>query len=97
VLAGDFAAASTREVFNAATIGGAAALKRDDIGRIAAGCKADFSLVDLNHPYMQPLREPLRSLIYSTSDRAIRDVYIDGVQVVDKGEVLYIDGVLTAA
>jgi cytosine/adenosine deaminase-related metal-dependent hydrolase len=91
VLAGDFAAASTSEVFNAATIGGAAALKRSDIGRIAVGCKADFSLVDLQHSYMQPLREPLRSLIYSTSDRAIRDVYVDGAQVVDKGEVLYID------
>jgi cytosine/adenosine deaminase-related metal-dependent hydrolase len=91
VLSGDFAAASTAEAFNAATIGGATVLKRADLGRIATGCKADFSLVQLDHPYMQPLREPLRSLIYSASDRAIRDVYVDGVQVVDHGEVLNID------
>ncbi|MBU0726624.1 MAG: amidohydrolase family protein [Alphaproteobacteria bacterium] len=91
ILKGDFKGASTAEVFTAATVGGAKALKKPDIGRVAIGAKADFSLVDLSHPYMQPLREPLRSLIYSTSDRAIKDVYVDGQQVVKDGQVLTID------
>src|SRR5690606_8207283 len=91
ILKGDFTGASTAEVFMAATVGGATALKKPDIGRVAVGMKADFSLVDLSHPYMQPLREPLRSLIYSTSDRAVRDVYVDGQQVVSDGKVLTID------
>ncbi|KZD12567.1 amidohydrolase family protein [Oceanibaculum pacificum] len=91
ILKGDFKGASTQEVFTAATVGGATALKKPDVGRVAIGAKADFSLVDLSHPYMQPLREPLRSLIYSTSDRAVKDVYVDGQKVVSDGKVLTID------
>ena len=45
----------------------------------------------MSHPYMQPVREPLRSLIYSASDRAIKDVYVGGEQVVRDGAVLTID------
>jgi hypothetical protein len=33
----------------------------------------------------------VRSLIYSASERAIRDVYVDGVQVVKAGTVLTVD------
>ncbi|MNV93137.1 N-ethylammeline chlorohydrolase [compost metagenome] len=40
---------------------------------------------------MRPAREPIRSLIYSASDRAVRDVYVGGRQVVRNGEVLTID------
>jgi len=91
LMAGDFTVASTAEVFDVATIGGAKALMRDDIGRLAVGAKADIVLVDTDHAYMQPVRDPLRSLIYSASDRAVRDVYVDGTQVVRDGEVLTID------
>ena len=69
---------TTRHAFEAATIGGAKILRRPDLGRLAPGAKADFSLVDMSHPYMQPSHEPVRSLIYSASDRAIRHVYVDG-------------------
>jgi len=82
---------NTSDIFNAATLGGAKALGRDDIGRLAAGCKADFVLVDLKHPAMRPMREPLRSLMYVACDRAVRDVYVDGNQVVADGRVLTID------
>ncbi len=91
IVAGDFTASSTEQVFDAATVGGAAALGRADLGRLAVGAKADFSLIDVTHPYMQPAREPLRSLIYSASDRAVRDVFVDGRQVVRDGEPLLID------
>ncbi|MBM85960.1 MAG: hypothetical protein CMM47_08055 [Rhodospirillaceae bacterium] len=91
LMSGDFTVASTAEVFDIATIGGAKALMRDDIGRLAVGAKADVVLVDMDHPYMQPVRDPLRSLIYSASDRAVRDVYVDGIQVVREGEALQID------
>ena len=40
---------------------------------------------------MQPSHEPVRSLIYSASERAIRHVYVDGKQVVKDGKVLTID------
>ena len=82
---------TTTDVFNAATIGGAKALRRDDIGRLAPGCKADLVLVDLAAPSMMPMREPLRSLIYVAAERAIERVYVDGELVVNRGEVLTID------
>ncbi len=61
---------------------------RDDIGALAPGKKADLVLVDLKNVYMMPARDPLRSLIYHAADRAVRDVYIDGQQVVKDGKVL---------
>jgi 5-methylthioadenosine/S-adenosylhomocysteine deaminase len=82
---------STADVFNAATIGGARALLREDIGRLAPGCRADIVLADLKHPAMLPGREPLRNLIYTAADRAIRDVYVDGEQVVKDGVLVNID------
>ena len=84
-------ALSTGQVFTAATIGGARALGRDDIGRLAPGTRADFFMADMKHPLMNPSRDPLRSLVYAAADRAIRHVYVDGEQVVRDGEVLTID------
>ncbi len=81
----------TFDVFNAATLGGAKALRRDDIGRLRTGAKADIVLVDLDHPAMMPVREPLRSLIYVAADRAVRDIYVDGQLVVESGVPLHID------
>ncbi|MBT6827446.1 MAG: amidohydrolase family protein [Rhodospirillales bacterium] len=81
----------TSDVFNVATIGGARALHRDDIGRLASGCKADLVSIDLKHPSMRPMREPIRSLLYVACERAVRDVYVDGRLVVEDGKVLTID------
>lgn len=91
VTSGNVEATSLGEVLHAATVGGAKALRRDDIGRLAPGCKADLSLVDLSHPAMQPLRDPLKSLVFSGLERPIRDVFVDGRQVVADGEVTTID------
>lgn len=91
VLSGRIRDSTTADIFHAATIGGAQALGRDDIGYLARNAKADFVLVDLNHPAMQPNNDPLRSLILQAGERAVRDVYIDGVKVVENGEVLALD------
>jgi 5-methylthioadenosine/S-adenosylhomocysteine deaminase len=82
---------TTLDVFNAATLGGARALLRDDIGAVKVGAKADLLLVDIKHPSMMPLREPLRSLLYVAADRAVRDVYVDGMRVVADGRAVNID------
>jgi 5-methylthioadenosine/S-adenosylhomocysteine deaminase len=82
---------TTTDIFDAATIGGARALGRDDIGRLAPGCRADFVLVDATHPRMQPNHDPVRALIYAAGDRAVRDVYVDGIKVVGDGQVLTMD------
>jgi cytosine/adenosine deaminase-related metal-dependent hydrolase len=90
-------ALSSTELFQAATVGGAKALQRDDIGRLAAGCRADLVLVDVTHPMMRPARDPVRSLIYAAGDRAIRAVYVDGQCVVQDGKCLTIDYEAAAA
>lgn len=85
------------DLFNAATIGGARALGREDIGRLAPGCRADLVLVDITHPMMRPAYDPLRSLVYSAGDRAIRGVIVDGQTVVEDGKVLTMDYPAAAA
>jgi cytosine/adenosine deaminase-related metal-dependent hydrolase len=82
---------TTADVFAAATVGGGEALGREDIGRVAVGAKADLVLVDLEHPAMHPLRDPLRSLVHTAGARAVRDVYVDGRLVVEAGRVLTLD------
>ncbi|MDJ0387061.1 amidohydrolase family protein [Roseomonas sp. E05] len=88
---GDPRSLSSTDLFEAATIGGARALGRDDIGRLAPGCRADFVMVDVTHPQMRPARDPMRSLIYAAGDRAIRSVHVDGQQVVKDGKLLTMD------
>ena len=87
IAAGNINTTNLSEVFAAATVGGAEALQRDDLGRLAPGMKADLVLVNLTNPYMIPARDPLRSLIYTAADRAVRDVFIDGNKVVEGGVV----------
>jgi 5-methylthioadenosine/S-adenosylhomocysteine deaminase len=84
-------AVTTTEIFNAATVGGAAALGRDDLGRLAPDAKADFVILDAAHPAMRPLYDPIRSLVYSAAERAVRHVFVDGRQVVRDGKTLAFD------
>jgi cytosine/adenosine deaminase-related metal-dependent hydrolase len=88
---GDPRSLSSTDLFEAATVGGAKALGRDDIGKLAPGCRADLVLVDITHPMIRPARDPVRSLIYAAGDRALKAVYVDGRKVVENGEVLTID------
>jgi 5-methylthioadenosine/S-adenosylhomocysteine deaminase len=81
----------TSHVFEAATLGGAKALLRDDIGRLAPGAKADIVLVDVTHPHMRPLRDPIRSLVYAAAERAVKTVIVGGRTVVEDGKVLTMD------
>jgi len=90
-------AVRTTDVFNAATLAGGRALRRDDIGRLAPGCRADLVLVELDHPAMRPAHDVLRTLIYAADDRVIRAVYVDGRKVVEGGKVLTIDHASAAA
>ncbi len=84
-------AGSAREIFHAATIGGAQALKRDDLGRLKPGCRADIVIVDLNKPHALPLRDPFKFMAYSASGADVDTVIIDGRTVVDQGKLVFCD------
>jgi cytosine/adenosine deaminase-related metal-dependent hydrolase len=91
LMSGDVFDLRTSDVVDCATLGGASILGRHDIGRLSVGAKADLVMVDLRHPAMQPVRDPLRSLIYTAAERAVRHVFIDGRQTVRDGRVLTFD------
>lgn len=83
--------ATAREVFNAATLGGAQALNRDDLGRIAPGAKADLLIVDSETVNMAPLRDPVKNLVYYADMEDLDTVIIDGNIVMKAGTILAAD------
>lgn len=91
VAAEDMHAVTTANIFNAATVGGARALMREDIGRLQPGCRADVVTVALDDIAMMPVYDPLRSLIYTAADRAVRDVWVEGARVVEDGALRTMD------
>ena len=90
-ISGNAAKPTAEALFHAATVGGAKALRRDDIGKIEPGAKADLVLVDITHASLRPLRDPVRALIFSGGERPIKDVYVDGRKVVEDGRAIFID------
>ena len=78
----DLFAATAAEVFTAATLGGARALGRDDLGRLAPGAKADVGIVDLSGRdtwRLGPVRDPIKSLVECGIGDDVETVIVDGV------------------
>jgi cytosine/adenosine deaminase-related metal-dependent hydrolase len=73
--------ATAADVFNAATLGGARALGRDDLGRIAPGAKADLLVWESESLFMAPVRDPIRNIVYSAQAEDLESVMIDGTWV----------------
>ncbi|MDR7417925.1 MAG: chlorohydrolase family protein [Armatimonadota bacterium] len=79
------------EAYEAATVGGARALGRDDLGRLTPGAKADVTIVDLRHIMIGPADDPIRSLVHYATQRDVEHVFVDGAQVVAHGNVTGLD------
>ncbi len=82
VVTHDLFAASAAEVFTAATLGGARALGRDDLGRLAPGAKADLVIIDLSGGdtlRFGPVRDPIKSLVECGIGDDVETVIVDGV------------------
>lgn len=87
----DSVAGTAPDLFNSATLYGANALGRPDLGRICEGALADLVVVDLETIRMSPVRDPIRNLVYGASDQDVDTVIIDGKTVVEYGEVIGLD------
>ena len=84
-------ATTAADAFDAATLGGARALGRDDLGRIAPGARADLVLWRGASWNMTPLRDPVKNIVYNATSEDVDRVWVDGRLVVDGGRVLAAD------
>ena len=78
-------------VFNAATVWGARALGRDDLGKIAPGAKADVVIVDLLSTRYGPARDPITALVEYGSGADVDTVLVNGEVVIESGRSTRID------
>ncbi|MEM7029560.1 MAG: amidohydrolase family protein [Chloroflexota bacterium] len=79
------------DVFNAATLNAATMLRRDDLGRIAVGAKADLLFWDATAMFMVPMRDPIKNIVYNAAAEDLQAVMIDGAWVMQERRVLNID------
>src|SRR6266849_300719 len=82
VMSHNLLAASAADVFEAATLGGAQALGRTDLGRLAPGAKADIVVIDLetrDSLRFGPVRDPIKALVECGIGDDVVTVIVDGV------------------
>jgi cytosine/adenosine deaminase-related metal-dependent hydrolase len=87
-------AATAAEVFEAATLGGAYSVGRNDIGRLAPGVKADIVIIGLTGRdtlRMGPVRDPIKSLVDCGIGDDVDTVIVDGVVRMESGRIPGID------
>jgi 5-methylthioadenosine/S-adenosylhomocysteine deaminase len=90
ITAHTYFAATSADVFRAATVGGAVSLGRGDIGRLAPGALADIIMIDLsgrNTLRYGPVRDPVKSVVECGVGDDVDTVIIDG-EIVMEGAVI---------
>lgn len=88
---GDLARGDIAAYVDAATLGGAAALNRDDLGRLAVGAQADISAFRLDDVRLGPIDDPLRNLILAGSSRDACLTMVAGRVVMRDGTIAGVD------
>jgi cytosine/adenosine deaminase-related metal-dependent hydrolase len=94
IASGSYFAASAADVFEAATVGGAVSVGRDDLGRLQEGALADIIIVDLsgrNTLRYGPVRDPVKSVVECGVGDDVDTVIVDGKVVMQSGAISGID------
>lgn len=98
IVSGDATVASSPAMIDAITAQAAAAIKRPDLGEIRPGATADLTIVDLTHPHLQPVFDPLKALVWLANRANIDSVIVDGRVLIDDGRYTLADeAAITAA
>lgn len=94
VMAADYTVGTAADVFNAATLGGATALRRPDLGRIAPGAAADLVVVSLRPQGSMRygvIHDPVKALVDCGVGDDVELVMVDGRVVVEGGRLCDVD------
>ena len=94
VMGHSYFAATGGEVFEAATVGGARSVGRDDLGRLAPGALADIIIIDLsggNTLRYGPVRDPVRSVVDCGVGDDVDTVIVDGKVCMQGGVIPGVD------
>ena len=88
-LSGGYSRSTGRNLFEGAVAGGAQACGHRS-GKIAAGYRADFLVLDLDHPLLceRSGDEIIDSWLFSGNQNTVRDVYVGGKHVIREGRHL---------
>lgn len=84
-------ACRAEDFYTAATLGGADALGRPDLGRLQAGAKADLIVIDFDDPAMGQTIDPIQTLMLNASGREVGTVVINGRFVMQDGVIPGVD------
>lgn len=84
---GESGVAGASTLLRAGTMMGADALMQPRLGRIERGCLADLVVVDLSGPHVQPVRDPVKNLVWNATPADVSTVMINGRIVVENGSV----------
>jgi cytosine/adenosine deaminase-related metal-dependent hydrolase len=79
------------DYYTAATIGGADALGRRDLGRLMPGAKADITIFNLDGFHLGQFIDPIQTMVISGSGRDFSTVIVNGRVVMQDGELPGID------
>jgi len=79
---------NTEEVLWMATIGGAKALGRDDIGQIKVGKCADLNLINMDKlEYSGALHDPAAAIVFNVAMNPVDHVIVNGKLIVENGQI----------
>jgi cytosine/adenosine deaminase-related metal-dependent hydrolase len=65
--------------------------KSGELGVLAAGYAADFLLFDLSDDAFLAMNSPIEQLVFANTGRGLRSAYVDGVAVLDDGQIVTVD------
>jgi cytosine/adenosine deaminase-related metal-dependent hydrolase len=90
-MAGSATAVRSEDYYDAATIGGADALGRPDLGRLQPGSRADITVFELDRPHLGQLIDPIQTMLLAGHGRDFSTVVIDGRFVMEDRAIPGID------
>lgn len=90
-MAGSATAVRSEDYYDAATIGGADALGRPDLGRLQPGARADITVFALDRPHSGQVIDPIQTILLTGHGRDVSTVIIDGRFVMEDRVIPGID------